>query len=99
MTKEDVFAITPFFTVLVYVDYEFFPYRENADLTATWKRKEYTRFYSTLGRADRAPDSGDYLDEAYKLEYLKDLLIDAEISRPEHVNYYMDYHNIINLMI
>lgn len=37
-------------------------------------------------------------DEAYKLEYLKDLLIDAEISRPEHVDYYMDYHNIINLM-
>ena len=37
-------------------------------------------------------------DESYKLEYLKDLLRDAEITRPEHVDYYMDYHNIINLM-
>ncbi len=37
-------------------------------------------------------------DESYKLEYLKDLLRDAEITRPDHVDYYMDYHNIINLM-
>ena len=33
-----------------------------------------------------------------ELEYLKELLRDAEITRPEHVDYYMDYHNIINLM-
>ena len=37
-------------------------------------------------------------DESYKLEYLKELLRDAEITRPEHVDYYMDYHNNINLM-
>jgi hypothetical protein len=37
-------------------------------------------------------------DESYKLEYLKELLRDVEITRPEHVDYYMDYHNIINLM-
>lgn len=37
-------------------------------------------------------------DEAYKLSFLKDLLQDADISRPEHVDYYMDYRNIINLI-
>lgn len=37
-------------------------------------------------------------DEAYKMNFLQELLKDAEISRPEHVDYYMDYHNIINLI-
>ena len=37
-------------------------------------------------------------DESFKFEFLKDLLRDAEITRPEHVDYYMNYHNIINLM-
>lgn len=37
-------------------------------------------------------------DEQFKLDYLRELLKDAEIARPEHVDYYLDYHNIINLM-
>ena len=37
-------------------------------------------------------------DEAYKLSFLRDALKDAEISKPEHVDYFMDYHNIINLI-
>lgn len=37
-------------------------------------------------------------DEAYKISFLKELLQDVEISRPEHVDYYMDYRNIINLI-
>ncbi len=37
-------------------------------------------------------------DESYKLNFLRDLLKDAEISKPEHVDYFMDYHNIINLI-
>ena len=37
-------------------------------------------------------------DESYKLTFLQELLKDAEISRPGHVDYYMDYHNIINLI-
>ena len=37
-------------------------------------------------------------DEQFKLDYLRELLKDAEITRPEHVDYYLDYHNIINLM-
>lgn len=37
-------------------------------------------------------------DEKFKFQYLSALLKDAKISRPDHVDYYMDYHNIINLM-
>lgn len=37
-------------------------------------------------------------DESYKLTFLQELLKNAEISRPDHVDYYMDYHNIINLI-
>lgn len=37
-------------------------------------------------------------EERYKLDFLKELLKDAEISRAEHVDYYLDYKNIINLM-
>ena len=58
---------------------------------------------SLLGMGLSAPVSVDEIifeepDESYKLEYLKELLRDAEITRPEHVDYYMDYHNIINLI-
>ena len=37
-------------------------------------------------------------EERYKLDFLKELLKDAEISRAEHVDYYLDYKNIIYLM-
>lgn len=37
-------------------------------------------------------------EEQFKMDYLKDLLKDAEITRAEHVDYYMDYRNIIALM-
>ena len=37
-------------------------------------------------------------EERYKLDFLKELLKDAEISHAEHVDYYLDYKNIINLM-
>lgn len=37
-------------------------------------------------------------DEKYKIEYLSELLSDEEISRPEHVDYYLNYQNIIKLM-
>lgn len=38
------------------------------------------------------------VDEQFKLNYLRELLKDSEITRPEHVDYYLDYKNIINLM-
>ncbi|MEY8327793.1 class I SAM-dependent methyltransferase [Lachnospiraceae bacterium 48-33] len=37
-------------------------------------------------------------DEEYKKQYLKDLLENVEITKAEHIDYYMDYKNIINLM-
>ena len=37
-------------------------------------------------------------DDQYKLDFLKDLLKDAEVTEPDHVDYYMDYRNIIELM-
>lgn len=37
-------------------------------------------------------------DERYKLHFFEELLSNAEITRPEHIDYYMDYHNIIKLM-
>ena len=37
-------------------------------------------------------------DEQYKLDFLRELLKNANITRPEHIDYYMNYRNIINLM-
>lgn len=37
-------------------------------------------------------------DEKYKLQFLQELLKNAEITRPEQVDYYLDYRNIIDLM-
>lgn len=46
-----------------------------------------------------APPMNDITsDESYKLQYFKDLLINTEITRPDHVDYYMNYHNILNLL-
>lgn len=53
-------------------------------------------FYKNQNMAAPSVDMPE--DEAYKLSFLKELLQDAEISRPEHVDYYMDYRNIINLI-
>lgn len=53
-------------------------------------------FYKNQNMAVPSVDMPE--DEAYKLSFLKDLLQDEEISRPEHVDYYMDYRNIINLI-
>ena len=37
-------------------------------------------------------------DEEFKVDFLRDLLKDKEISKAEDVDYYMDFKNIINLM-
>lgn len=37
-------------------------------------------------------------DEEYKKQYLRNLLENVEITKAEHIDYYMDYRNIINLM-
>lgn len=53
--------------------------------------------YKNQGKAiPYIPDLPD--NTAYELAYLKELLYDVEITKPEHVDYYMDYHKIIELM-
>jgi hypothetical protein len=37
-------------------------------------------------------------DEQFKIDYLKELLKDAEITKSDHVDYYMNFKNIIALM-
>ena len=63
-----------------------------------YKLPKFAGFYLPFTNIDAPQVSELPEDESYKLEYLKDLLRDAEITRPEHVDYYMDYLNIINLM-
>ncbi len=53
----------------------------------------YNNLNTELPQITNLPD-----DETYKVEFLRSLLRDAEISRPEHVDYYMNYKNILNLM-
>ena len=42
----------------------------------------------------------DYMSEKemYEIDFFRELLKDAEITKPEHVDYYMNHQNIIALM-